>query len=171
MISQGLPMAAVGVDVGLHSHPLCPQRCLQQEGVFHWDAGVVSGVPKEEGRSLPRDLLLQGDTVQQFLVLLAQQVFHGTPVRGWSAGDHTVAQHYAVRTKQIGAAAQGTIELLLVPQQPCAARQMPSGGEAHDHHRVGIDMIAGAVVPYVGHCRQQLPLGDGPPGLGRDMVA
>ncbi len=47
---------------------------------------------------------------------------------------------------------------------------MPSGGEPQGNDRLGVHMVASAVGAHVVDGRQQLPLGDGPPGLGGHMV-
>ena len=86
------------------------------------------------------------------------------------AGDHRVAQDHPVRAERRGLLFQWPVDLRAVPHGPRASRQMPSGGEAQRDHRLGVHAVALTIGAHVVDGRQQLPLGDGPPGLGGHVV-
>ncbi len=171
MIRQRLPVAAAGVNMQLRGSPLGPQGLVQQQDVLHRDTHIIGVVPDEKGRSLPGDLLLQGNQLQQLAVPLSQQILYGIPVSGSPAGHHRVAQHRSVRAESRGAAAQGPVQLLLVPQQSRAARQVPPGGKSHHNNCVRVHMVALPVVPHIRDGGKQLPLGHRPAPLGSHMIS
>ena len=104
-----------------------PQRCKEEQGVFHRDGGVLHRVPDEDRRRIRRDLLFQSKSLVLRPVFAARKLHETAPVGILPRRDDRVGQQHGIRLPAAVCRLAGAVEHRTGQRQVSARRKAANG--------------------------------------------